>query len=290
MLSQVVNKSEFSLKISNMQMHGLVFGEAQKKPILALHGWLDNAASFELLATQVQSKKIIALDLMGHGRSSHRPPNQSYYIWDNVTDIYRVMQALSIEKIDLIGHSLGASIAMLFAACFPEKVDKLFLIDGGVPLFCSTAQLPAKMATAIRQRAKDRSGIIKCYPNIQSMVDARANSRFPVSQAASKLLVARGVKEVAGGYYWSTDPALLLPSVKRLTKMEIEVFLKAVQSPVHIYLADQGLSHDRWLPYFSLFENKTITTVAGNHHLHMQVSGAKEIGFLIDSVNACVGL
>lgn len=288
MLSQVIEKTEFSLKINNMQMQGLVFGEAQKKPILALHGWLDNAASFELLAAQIQSRKIIALDLAGHGRSSHRPLDQSYYIWDNVTDIYRVMQALSIEKIDLIGHSLGASIAMLFAACFPEKVDKLFLIDGGAPLVCSTAKLPAKMAVAIRQRAKDRSGIVKCYPNIQSMVDARANSRFPVSQTASKLLVTRGAREAAGGYCWSTDPALLLPSIKRLSQLEIEVFLKAVKSPVHIYLADQGLSHDRWQPYFSLFENKKITTLVGNHHLHMQQSGAKEIGFLIDSVNACV--
>jgi pimeloyl-ACP methyl ester carboxylesterase len=282
MLSQLGDNQEFVLQINDLKIAGVAYGDSQKEPILAFHGWLDNAASFELLAQKLNTRKIIAIDLVGHGKSSHRAADTPYYIWDNVTDIFLIVQHLSIEKVDLLGHSMGASIAMLFAACFPEKVNQLFLVDGIAPLDYSTDQLPALMSKAIKQKVKARNSQAKSYIDMDSMIQARAKSRFPVSLAAAKLLVQRGSKNVQGRFYWSSDAALLLPSINRMNKAQIEVFLTSLQASVHIYLGDEGLDKSEWYPYIDLIKNKTIHTFVGNHHLHMQESGAQQIAISID--------
>lgn len=67
---------------------------------------------------------ILALDMMGHGRSSHYPKGQYYFLyWDGVTMIRRICSFFGWEKITLLGHSLGGAISFLYAASFPDKVS-----------------------------------------------------------------------------------------------------------------------------------------------------------------------
>ena len=55
--------------------------------VIALHGWLDNAESFSLLAPQLPDADLVALDLAGHGWSEHRAAHASYLIWDDLKEI-----------------------------------------------------------------------------------------------------------------------------------------------------------------------------------------------------------
>ncbi|NRA18885.1 MAG: alpha/beta fold hydrolase [Oceanospirillaceae bacterium] len=270
-------KREFSINFNNLTMAGRVYGEGHKTPLLGLHGWLDNAASFEIIARQLPEVKLIALDFIGHGKSSHRCAHHPYYIWDNVTDLYCALQALDIEKIDILGHSMGASVAMLFAACFPEKVGRLWLIEGLAPLHYRADQLPNIMAGAIRKRVAVAGRRSRINPDINRLIDARASGHFPVSREAAKMLVNRGTVFGEGGYRWSSDPALLLPSINRMGIAQIEAFLQSLDMPVTLYLGDKGLLDAQWQQYFKHIKQLQQYTFTGNHHLHMQEHGASLI-------------
>ncbi|EXJ09220.1 alpha/beta fold hydrolase [Nitrincola nitratireducens] len=64
---------ETHFKLPHITLSALVQGEPGSPPVLALHGWLDNAASFRALARHLPQVNLIAVDLAGHGFSEHRP-------------------------------------------------------------------------------------------------------------------------------------------------------------------------------------------------------------------------
>jgi hypothetical protein len=100
-----------------------------------------------------------------------------------------------------------------------------------------------------------------------------------VSQQAAELLASRGLSPVAGGYSWNTDQRLTLPSPLRLTNAHARAFVNALQCPVSLILAEQGLLLN--IPEFMYFleqldkPNFQVHTLPGGHHLHVNdVQGA----------------
>ena len=74
---------------------GLEFGTPGGRPVLALHGWLDNAASFATVAPLLaKNLHIVALDLPGHGHSGHRSADASYPFTEWVPEVFRAADAL----------------------------------------------------------------------------------------------------------------------------------------------------------------------------------------------------
>ena len=117
--------TEFEITLNALTVRGIRYGSEDKPEILALHGWLDNAASFEPLSRYLSDYQIIALDFVGHGKSDHRANGAHYHLVDNVQDVHEAIQALGLSELKIIGHSMGGIIAAMYAACFPEMVKKI---------------------------------------------------------------------------------------------------------------------------------------------------------------------
>ena len=118
----------FSVKANDLDIHGLKFGDGEEI-VIALHGWLDNSASFAPMLTNVLSNQTwYCIDFAGHGLSSWRSPQAHYYFIDYVDDVYAFINALNIKKVHLVGHSMGAMVAGLFASCFSEYVRSVSFI------------------------------------------------------------------------------------------------------------------------------------------------------------------
>nr|XP_037276470.1 serine hydrolase-like protein [Rhipicephalus microplus] len=111
-----------------------VWGPADGKRVVALHGWLDSAATFDTLCPLLDSSlRIVALDFAGHGNSSHRPPGCRYNILEYVIDVRRVVDHLKWDRFCIVGHSMGGSTAIMFAGLFPDRVLSLITLDVVVP-------------------------------------------------------------------------------------------------------------------------------------------------------------
>lgn len=103
---------------------------SEAKPLLILHGFLGMSDNWKTLGAQYASEgfEVHMLDLRNHGRSFHSS-EFSYEVM--VKDISAYCMSHNLKKIDIIGHSMGGKVAMLFAATYPEKVNKLIVADIG---------------------------------------------------------------------------------------------------------------------------------------------------------------
>ncbi|MGH1432275.1 MAG: alpha/beta fold hydrolase [Neptuniibacter sp.] len=258
------------------------FGDPEGTPVIALHGWLDNSESFYAIGEHLAGIKLISLDLVGHGKSSFRPKGMPYHIWDNVTDLEAVVSELNLQQLNLLGHSMGASIAMLFAGAFPNMVNNLMCIEGLVPLHYDAEQLPNDLSAAITKRKKMAGKAYRSYTSRKEAMLARMNGRWPVSERAAKKLLERGLVKKNEGYCWSHDPALLMPSLVRFCPTQIRSFIRSVTANTTVVKGTNGASQlmDGWVEELNTVD---FLEMEGGHHLHMEPHAAKEIATIINT-------
>lgn len=104
--------------------------------VLALHGMTGTYMVYRTLARELAARTpavcLLAPDLRGRGRSAQLPP--PYGMAAHVEDLLTVLDHAGVERVVVVGHSMGASIAARFAADHPERVSGVVLLDSGVPL------------------------------------------------------------------------------------------------------------------------------------------------------------
>lgn len=105
-------------------------GDTEGKPLLLIHGFTDNSRSWSLVAPFLATRHVYAIDLRGHGKST--APDCCYALTDFANDAALFLDAVKIERADVVGHSLGSMTAQLLAAQHPEKVNKVVLLSSSV--------------------------------------------------------------------------------------------------------------------------------------------------------------
>ena len=101
-------------------------------PTIALHGWLDNANSFDALAQALPELDLFALDFAGHGYSDPRAPDVGYWGWLDVQDVIAVADRLGWQRFVIVAHSMGAEYSTQLVGLYPERVSAQICIDGYV--------------------------------------------------------------------------------------------------------------------------------------------------------------
>jgi pimeloyl-ACP methyl ester carboxylesterase len=249
-----------------------VWGVAGARPILASHGWLDNAGTFDLLAPKLSGCEIVALDLAGHGFSESRSADSAYNIWQDVGDLLDVADELGWQRCTLLGHSRGAAISMLFAATFPERVEKLVLLEGGLPITAEAEEAPEGLAQALRETRALHGKAGRVFATRATAIAERASGFSPVSPAAAEVLARRSLREVPGGFQWHADQRLKAQSELRLTSEHARAFARRVTAPVLLLFASQspfaGRPLYREMP--TLFANIEVAEIPGGHHCHLE--------------------
>lgn len=120
------------------------WGPAEGLPVVILHGYLEQGASWGIVAPHL-GRRVVAPDMRGHGRSGHVGPGGFYHFWDYVPDVLALIAHLG-GRVDLVGHSMGASLAVLVAGVRPEAVRRLALVDGIGPPDGEDEEVPRALA------------------------------------------------------------------------------------------------------------------------------------------------
>ncbi|MCH2169339.1 alpha/beta hydrolase [Myxococcota bacterium] len=169
-------------------------------PMLLLHGFGNEAHLWDDFAPKVAPHyRVLALDQRGHGDSDHDPESR-YDVHSMVEDVEALTRALDIDRLVIIGFSMGGRVATLFAGRHPERMAGLVIVDIG-------PEVDPRGTTRIRgEIEEDRS------PRFASIEEyaAQLSLHYPAGQRDALLRMARyGLKPCNDGMFeLKIDPAL----------------------------------------------------------------------------------
>lgn len=266
-----IEPTEISYSIFDRNIAGLSWRPAESRKALALHGWLDNAASFSVIGPLLTQLDLCAIDMAGQGFSDFRSKDGNYDLVSELRDLLEITKLFSDGPVDLVGHSRGAIVSALFAAIMPEKVKRLVLIDSIEPFPRKIQDLPQDLADSLRSNysLRGRSGTV--YPSREAALEARIQSDIPVSRDSAELLAERALQETDKGWIWHADQRLKATNAYRITDEMRGDFFKLVTAPTLVIAPERGILKldPRFKTSGSAFQNLTRKTVPGAHHCHM---------------------
>lgn len=265
-----------SLRLAGDRLAALAWGDDQAPTWLALHGWLDNAASFSRLAPRLVDAlgiRVVAIDFAGHGLSRHR--RGDYALWDYCHDLLDACDHLGLARVPLLAHSMGAGVACLTAAALPERVETLVLLDGLGALTTEAGEAPAQLRKGLLADRRPLSSAPR-YPDRETAVAARvAGGATPIDAETARPLVSRNLEALPDGHVQlRTDARLLRPSLVRFSPEQVGAMLAAVRSPVLLLEGEAGILGERVRARQAREAVARLTrrVLPGGHHLHLEPS------------------
>ena len=160
----------------------------------------------------------------------------------------------------------------LFAALFPERINRLVLLDILGPLSVDPEDAVAQMRRALLQKQEWDPSQQSYYPTEYSAIDARA--RVGLEFATARLLASRSLSHDEGGYYWHTDRRLARANALSLTEGHVLAFLRRIACPT---LFVQGADQAYWEPLAKVFDSRLASIanlqhvqLKGHHHQHLE--------------------
>lgn len=274
-----------ALQLTSKPLHlaGLCWGHREAPTWLALHGWMDNAASFSRLAPLIAEKlgiRIIALDFSGHGHSGHRPQRSEYSMWSYCHDVLDVMDTLALDQVTLIGHSLGAGVASIIAAINPQRVDHLILIDGLLGRLSSPSRFLRQLEQGLSDQRRTSSSPPH-YDSTESAIEVRVRkSILPIDAETVRPIALRNLKGSPDtGYRLRLDRQVTSTKPVSFSEEQAIAILKNIKCPALLVQGHEGIipSRDPDNTCRQALSDLTQVSLEGGHHLHLEPNSASEV-------------
>lgn len=183
-----------------MQLHSKVKGKGQ--PLIILHGFLGMGDNWKTLANAYSKEgfEVHLVDQRNHGRS----PHEEAFSYDLLAeDLKDYLEAKDLESVSIIGHSMGGKTAMRFATLFPDRVDKLIIVD-----------------IAPKYYAPHHQQILEGLTKIS---EAKLTSRTDADELLAEYISEKGVRQfLLKNLYWKTQEELNLRLNLSALKQNIE--------------------------------------------------------------------
>lgn len=247
---------------------------------MALHGWLDNSNSFVPLLKYLPSNlHIIAIDLPGHGFSSHYGGGAVYSFVDYIVSVMHVVTYMKWDTFTIIGHSLGAIIGIIFTSQFPDRIKNLITIDILIPRLMGSDDI---QKAVIRYMELEKREFAEEQMEITwDEALAQFHAKRPISHENAKLLLSRGVKEGSqkGSYIFLRDQRLKMMMDFSHANLQSEIYMESFKNYSGGWLAilqdekttarthDEQQAKENYAKNCKLFK---IVHVQEAHFMHME--------------------
>ncbi|CAL4193966.1 unnamed protein product, partial [Meganyctiphanes norvegica] len=204
---------------------------------------------------------------------------------DMVMMVERIVQHFEWKEVNLLGHSMGGGVSMLYAGTFPEKVKKIVMIDLIKPMSYPIDMQPDRTRESIEQTFKIENRLNNSPPSydyatmVEKMVKSYGHS---VTEESAKAILKRGSqKNEDGTYSFHYDPRLKTRSLLSMTLDQQKEFAKRIECEMLIVKASLGPLYEDTKIYeeiMNIYEKKAKSfkyiTVEGTHHVHLNTPEA----------------
>lgn len=238
--------------------------------VIACHGWLDNAASFDVLAPLLGHCHMIALDMPGHGLSDHKSPQASYNIWDDLLDLLAVADEMAWQSFNLLGHSRGAIISLILSASMPERINALVMLDAVLPMPIDISETPKQLNRFLVEQRRALHKRLPRYSSVDEAVEARCKAAS-MNEDSARPIVERGLYTKGDSYHWTSDVRLTTASAFKLSAEHNKAIIESITMPSLLLLAEGGMGERK--EFLNFAENHSTLNcqmLPGSHHFHME--------------------
>jgi pimeloyl-ACP methyl ester carboxylesterase len=230
-IAMTPSRSEF-LDIRGLRYHVRHWGRAGAPKLFMMHGWMDSSASFQFVVDCLQQDwHVIAPDWRGFGLTA-RSPSDTYWYPDYLADLDALLRHYAPdETVNLLGHSMGANIVMIYAGVRPQRISRLINLEGfGLP-GSKPEQAPGRFANWLDQLREPAD--MRAYAE-QAGVVARLQKTNPrLNDARAAFLAAHWADQRDDGS-WEIlgDPAHKRPNPLLYRVDEVTACWQQISAPV----------------------------------------------------------
>jgi len=260
---------------------------ATGSPVLGLHGWMDNAGTFDRLVPLLTDRiYFVAVDLPGHGLSSHYPPGVQYHFADYLTVIKRIVTFLKWGRFSIVGHSMGGGLGSFFSAMYPSDVDRLVLLDIVKPISHDESTTSDSMRQSIefflgveeKALLSSREATVPSHSYEDAMRRLILATDESLTEDGARCLMARGTVRVdEDKWTFRRDLRLRSPTMFRFRHDQSLHFLSTIQCHMLLVKAKDSPTYggptEVVQKTLDLYREKCASyqylEVEGNHHVHL---------------------
>lgn len=233
------------------------------KTILLLHGFLDAAATWDQVAEPLSAAgyEVLAPDLRGFGHSDRIGAGGYYHFPDYVADMDDLVRGLDRPWLAVVGHSMGGTVASLFAGTRPERVKKLVVMEGVGAL----SEPPELAVDRMRRWLADRARVNRAPRPIASLEEAVTRLAAVHPRVDRDVLATRAerlLRHTDGVMHWAWDPLHRTTSPMPFSAAVFASFLAGIDCPTlfisggphgwHLPDEEERLAHIRNLERFEI--------------------------------------
>lgn len=252
-------RSEF-VSIRNLSYHVQIWGQPapDKTPLVMVHGWMDVAASYQFVVDALrQDHYVIAPDWRGYGKTTGAPTD-NYWFPDYLADLDFLLDHYAPHQpVNLVGHSMGGNVVMLYGGVRPERIRRLVNLEGfGLPA-TTPSEAPGRYASWMDELKKLHRGEmdLKAYDSADGVARRLMKTNPRLGQDKADWLARHWAAENAAGQ-WAIqgDPAHKLTNAQLFRLEEVMALYRGLTMPVLAVEASDNSLDMWWRGKFTLAE------------------------------------
>jgi pimeloyl-ACP methyl ester carboxylesterase len=255
------SRSEF-VPIRNLNYHVRLWGEPGpgQVPLVMVHGWMDVSASYQFVVDAFsEDAYVIAPDWRGYGLTgAGAPPADNYWFPDYLADLDFLLDHYAPDQpVDLVGHSMGGNVAMLYAGSRPQRIRRLVNLEGfGMPA-TQPAQAPTRYARWMDElKALHRGEMaLKGYDSVDGVARRLMKTNRRLTQDKADWLARHWARPDADGEWRILgDPAHKVVNASLYRVDEVLAIYQAISAPTLAVEAGDSSLEQWWKGQFTLAE------------------------------------